>query len=60
MLSLRYRYFKHWLRESTKINEEKGKSRSSKVILSVYNGISKGLERIFRRFKDIRHNSTEN
>ena len=42
-----------------RINEDRGKSRNSKATLSIYKGISKGLGRIFKRFREIRQNSTE-
>jgi len=48
-----------WLGESTRINEDRGKSRNPKAILLIYKRISKGLGCIFRRFREIRNNLTE-
>ena len=48
------------LGESTSLNKDRGKSRSLKVTLSIQKRISKGLGRIFRRFREIRQNLTKN
>jgi len=42
-----------------RINEDRDKSRCSKTTLSIYKGISKRLGHIFRRFRKIRYNPTE-
>ena len=42
-----------------RINKDRGKSKSPKATLSIYKRISKRLGRIFKRFREIRQNPTE-
>jgi len=42
-----------------RINEDRDKSKSSKATLSIYKWISKGLGHIFKNFREIRLNPTE-